>query len=461
MRPNVLLFTIDALRADHLPFWGYSRDTAPHLHSLMERGVVFTQAFATGPTTPFSVPGIVASVHSFTLGGLGLPKEALSTLAEAFRRGGYVTAGFSPNPFISAAYNYHRGFDLFRDPQNWARREERLRVKVWAYVRHLPFLQRILRDINTQVFGGRFSFGYWQAEEILAALREWLRSLEGPQPFFVWCHFNDVHHPWVPRASIAQEMGLRVPSIRRAKQLVDRLMSNQDAVSEALSPAELEEVLSLYDIAIRYVDQAIGAFLQEVDLEETLVVVTADHGEEFGEHGGFHRNTPYDEMLHVPLILAGGGVPRGKVIDHPVSLLDLAPTLLDLCALDREITFQGESFAPLILRGEASDSRPCFAYYNRILLGEEGGQETFVVRWRGWKLVVEGERRRLFDLRQDPQERKNVYDFHREEALDLERALQTVLERFGHGSVDVEAVDLEGEEMEEIRERLRSLGYLD
>jgi arylsulfatase A-like enzyme len=457
--PNLLLITVDALRADHVRALGYGRDTTPNIDRLARQGTLFTQAVANGPTTPFSIPGMIASIHGFQLGRVGLPATGQRTLAEHLNAAGYATACWSPNPYISRAYNYHRGFETFRDPENWSRTSEKARQKVLAFVKRYPALRRVLRKANQILTGGALSFQEWDAEALTSKAIPWL-SEHRQRPVFAWCHFNDVHHPWFPRPAYAAQVGAANVSLRQAKGLVNDLQADPDRVWQNMTVGKMAQVLDLYNTAIRYTDQVVADFLSAaVKLEDTIVVLTADHGEEFGEHGGFHRNQPYDEMLRVPLILAGSGIPKGAVLDDPVSLIDLAPTLADYCGIEAAPEFQGQSLRA-VMEGTGAP-RPCLSYYDRRLVdGEHAPEgECWALRWKGWKYVRRQGGEELYDLGRDAGETHNLIGQEPAVAATYRAKLEAELQRFEPVEGAAEQIDLE--QHDAIRERLKALGYVD
>lgn len=458
MRPNVVLVTIDALRAKHLGCFGYERSTTPSIDKIAAEGTLFVNALSNGPTTPFSFPSILASVHSFQLEGIGISEEVL-TLAEVLQSHGYATAGITPNDYTSRAYGYAAGFQHFSDPQQAATERDRIRRRAKSIVRWSPRLFRFLRMLSNEILGSSFSYTERTADELLGESAEWLATVPDEDNFFVWCHLNDVHHPWIPRSEYLKEFTKQEVRPKEAKRLVDQLLLDPDDVWSAVSEQSMQTILALYDSAISYVDFSLGAFVKEhVDLTDTILIVTSDHGEEFGEHGGFHRNKPYEEMLHVPLIMAGPGVPRGSVVSESVSLIDLAPTLLDLCSLSQETRFQGEILRPL-LEGEKAERNPLIASYNRRLLesGElEPKNDVFVFRDGPWKLIARSERKELYNLQTDPHEEVDLIDVHPELASNLEQDLRSEIERLGYRGFSGASVELD----DATKNRLRALGYL-
>jgi len=304
-RPPIVLVLVDALRPDHLGCYGYRRPTSPVLDSLAASAALFANAVAVSSWTKPSIPSLFTSLypsqHSVFEGSAHgdtpesdvLPDEAV-TLAETLKERGYATAAFVNNLHLRPRFGLAQGFDRY----------EELSEPAPVMVQHL-----------------------------LA----WLHGVSGPEarPFFAYIHVLDAHWPYTVSAAAAQAVGGDRQQI--APNAVDR--SLRDAVNQGLvklSPEALEGLIARYDAAIRSVDDALGELLAGLTagsaLDEMVVLVTADHGEEFLEHGLLgHGDALYEESLHVPLILR---LPHreaaGRRIAARVTSLDVMPTLLEL-----------------------------------------------------------------------------------------------------------------------------------
>jgi len=352
---NVLLLTIDCLRFDHLGCYGYQRGTSPNIDRLASRGTLFLEAISSGGNTPTAFPSILASaLPPLDESEFRTVIQKHTALAELFHKARYRTAAFHSNPWLSRLFNYNKGFDIFEDN---LRRVKALR----AQMRIVAMTQRIKLIPTSETFLGFLRKIYrWifyvllptlrgqdtvAAEEINQRAVSWLGSHNGN--FFLWLHYMDVHAPCVPPQKYARQFhGHRV-----SRYEMSRLFQKVSSKSTQLSPSEIEKLKDLYDAEIKYVDDAIGWLLDKAGsrLENTIVIVTADHGDAFGEHGKFfHGTSLYEEILRVPLIIAGPGIEAGAVVRQQVSLLDLAPTIVGLLGLGKVHTFHGESLLPLI-----------------------------------------------------------------------------------------------------------------
>ena len=287
---NVVLISIDTLRADHLSLNGYARATSPNLDALAARGVSFTNAVASSHWTAPSHATLLTGLHPEEHGLVAYPSPGrmapeVATLAEALADAGYETAAFTAAHFVSRRWGLDQGFHLWEEDRDGA--------------------------------AGRFGRG-----------SAWLAArAKSDTPFFLFLHTYEVHEPYDPPAPWD---GLFAPAPAADSALREPL-SKRFADGWRPSPAELGSLVALYDGGIRYTDGELGRFLDGLD-PETLVIVTSDHGEEFLDHGGISHGALYGELVRVPLVF---GHPKLRlasdaVVDQVTGAVDLAPTILDL-----------------------------------------------------------------------------------------------------------------------------------
>ncbi len=431
--PNVILLTIDCLRFDHLGCYGYSRDTSPNIDNLASRGVLFLEAISNGGKTAFAFPSILASA---------LPplkqdeyREILqrsTTLAELLKEAGYHTAAFHSNPCLARPFSYGKGFDIFEDSLGKmdAVRKQRFKLEMK--------LITMLKPLKALRFGRsviRFLAKLWRLPDIFSSFmagppiiraeeltNQALQSLAAQRgKFFLWLHYMDVHRPYMPFSKYLSQFRTQPVSRRKMVTLFHKILENPDQIS----PSEVTTLVDLYDADIKYVDDVVGRLLDSLggDLPNTIVIITADHGEEFGEHGEFGHETLYDGLVHVPLIMAGPGIKGGTLVKQQVSLVDLAPTIANLIGIDNAQGFQGESLLPVI-KGERE------AINGTISTTFSPGRRLIAYRIPSWKYILT-ERldasevvvaEEVYDLRSDPDETRNLH------GLDVEKAERFELE---------------------------------
>ena len=443
-RPNVLLISIDTLRPDHLTCYGYGRDTTPFLDSLAKRGVVFENAFAQASWTLPSHMSLMTSTYPHTHRvedeDRTLP-AGIPTLAEALDGAGYRTIGFVTWIYLSARFGFGRGFDRYEEILPSGALDDALEHAANA------------DDVVTKVIGS------------------WDPTVEKETPFFLFLHFFDPHLNYSPPIEYARAFGDSLVDGRLGrydylKTYIKGLHPEPPPVPEAV----LRGALSLYDAEIRFVDDQLRRLFVHLDseglLENTIIIVTSDHGEEFGEHGSLegHQWTLYDEVLRVPLIVVfpestpfpTGGSGRWTQL---VQSLDIAPTILDVVGIERPASFEGRSFRALFQNPERWEEAS-LAQIRRF-------NQKWSLRTPTHKLIFTQDTRtnrfgvpikpgyELFDLVADPGETRDIFSEQDSLSVGLARRLRRWAGERSRGET-VADPQFSPEE----RERLRSVGYI-
>lgn len=303
---NVILLSVDALRADHLSCYGYHRETSPRLDALASESRLFTAAHSASSHTREAVPALLTGEYPAVAVDSGY-NLATDTVASWLSKRGFRTAGFHSNPYVSRAYGFDRGFEAFDDDLHLGQHKL------------LALAQRALDKLRNR--------HYARAAEINDRALGWLDALDD-DPFFLWVHYMDTHGPYDPPARF-DSYGERSPDYD-PQSLYRRACGSPDSVTDA----DRRQLLDRYDGEIRHVDAQLGRFLdalRERDLlEESLVVVTADHGDAFGEHGYYgHPRYLHDSLTRVPLLVRPPGGSDDDTVSAPVSTLDVVATITD------------------------------------------------------------------------------------------------------------------------------------
>lgn len=413
--PDVILVSLDTLRADHLGSYGYHRPTSPHLDRLAASGYRFEHAVSQSPWTRPSHRSLFSGQYPLTFGG-----ERTIPLASTLWKAGWRTGAITGGGQVSHQFGFHRGFESYR-------------VSYW--VRRLDEVTR------------------------------WLDAARGRRNF-LFLHTFEIHDPY-DHDYFARDL----PSGR-----VEPGVTIRDWQGRAeLTAEEREYVEALYDSGIRYTDEQIGRLFAALDergiLERAIVIVTSDHGEQFWEHGSWvHGSTVYDHQLLVPLVihlpeslrreLHGDANAGGRVISRQVRLIDLYPTLMDLLGLEPLPGFQGRSLRPH-LAGRETEEPLAFAEHTNIR------RESKALRSPRLKLIYsyhknpqrqdKEEAYELYDLRDDPGERNDLSGREPEVVEVMRRRLQRIL-RLRHGA-DFEDQVPDGIDPE-LRRELEALGYV-
>jgi arylsulfatase A-like enzyme len=327
--PNVLLLILDTVRAQSTSLYGYARRTTPRLDALADSGVRFEHAYSTAPWTLPSHASMFTGryPHEISADWLTPLDRADMTLAERFRDAGYVTGGFVGNYMVSREVGVARGFMRYDDFQRDVR-QLAMSASLTTWLFHWPRLRRPLKwydQVNRR-----------PADDVNAGVMRWVRA-RGARPYFAFVNYFDAHEFYLPPPPFATMFG---PDTARKNWHIGFSMRNGGIAyrtdKAVMKPHEVAGELAAYEAALAYTDSRIGMLLDSLQaagaLKNTIVVVTSDHGEHFGEHGKFeHGMSLYPQLLHVPLLIhAPGQVPLGLRVQRTVSLRDLAATIESL-----------------------------------------------------------------------------------------------------------------------------------
>ncbi len=411
---DVILVSIDTLRADHLGCYGYSRPTTPHIDRFRQDAVLFQQAIAAGSSTLVSHASIMTSLLPQQHGAEHRINHALSprfqTIASIFRQHGFQTLSWNDGGQIAAAYGIDHGFDLYSSSP---------------------------------------PAGIYHFTDVVALATRWLGSHPPAAPRFLFLHTYEVHHPYTPSP--------RYLAMEEPEPYHGPLPAGQTDMPTLLAirtrrlhigPRDLEHIVATYDGEIRSMDEGFGNlvdFLKRTGrYDGALIVFTSDHGEEFAEHGsvGWHSHTLYDELLRVPLLIKfPDGRYAGETVTSQVRQIDIAPTLVAAMGWPQPRQFRGSDLEPLA-QGRAA--------LPRFAVSHMDSDPGVSIRLAPWKLY-DGH---LYDLAADPGEHRDVAAQHRDLAAALNQRLHTLVAEMPTTSGPAAMVG------DEERARLRALGYL-
>jgi len=446
-RPNVLLITIDTLRADHLGCYGYGRATTPHIDRLAAQGVLFESLYTTLPRTTQSIATIMTGRYPKSHGARGLFSRlppANLTLAEILETQGYDTAAVVSNLFLRPGQGLEQGFAHYDNPQDrW--------------------------DGDS-------------AQAVTSRALDWLKGRADRRPFLLWVHYLDPHWTYGPGSPFDRAFDPEFPGPFTLYEDLDRgrLTKGQVIFENRLPPREVEHVKALYDGEIAQVDAALADLLDYAarpDLQPLLIVLTSDHGESLGEHGYHfaHGEYLYQGTLRVPLLISfPGRLAAGQRATGLAENVDIAPTIGALLGLN---AMQGVDGRPLFARSPSADGPAWIPAPGRSVVFAESDfqlihpeNHRYYIpgpsgRWSSafdgrYKLIdiprAGGDLLEFYDLEADPGETRNLEGTAGDS--EARRRLMRELRRYvdydaGAGS---EPRPIDDEE----RQRLRSLGYV-
>jgi arylsulfatase A-like enzyme len=482
-RPNIVVLVLDSLRAGQMSCYGYPRATTPNLDAFARsEAVLFKRVFSpatwTVPSHASLLTGLYVSQHRIeSIEADRRFNEAIVTLPELLRRGGYRTAAFSHNPLFSPVRGHGDGFDEFHEMDDLAAGHTRARLLGRAVDRSSGILRTVAQYGRRAAAPGL----------VLDASLRWIGEQEAAKPYFLFANLLAPHYPWaVPFRALLRAGALRPRYLKRREFLTLKGNWTFNAGVAPVTEAHRAAWKRLYDAATMHVDQEVGRFLRrlrERGWENTIVVVTSDHGEMLGEHRGIvgHLLTLHDNVTHVPLIVRRPGYPGGREVEAVVQTLDLFPTLAEWARVSTEgvpaAQLQRPSLSTVVERPEAdgrlafaeedySDSYDVLATLRGVNPNLDADRYPVVqrmVRSETHKYVSYGNGTgELYSLVDDPREERNLLPGPgaAEQAVlsELERALAAwyeSLELFPPRDAGVE------EAMDEVtEERLRALGYI-
>ena len=429
---NIILLTIDCLRADKLGCLGNARHITPNIDLLAKDGTMFTQAFSNGPITSFSFPSILTSSYALMYPPVKFRNDELYrvympgiyggvTLAEMLKGQGFYTIGIHSNPWLSSYYNYNRGFDEFIEMMD--------SIPVAGHC----ILSKARQFLPT--ISGKIDF--YHSAEITKRAIDLMKN--APQKrCFLWVHYMDPHYPYLAH-SFRKNLSIYLRTFPKIRDRVDPVLVRSfftdtaeylNASPNVYHRTKLQE--ELYNGAIMYVDRIVGRFLKGLEqmgiaADENTIILAADHGEEFGEHEDTgHGMKLYDELLHVPLIIAGPSIEKGRIVHSQIQLLDLGPTLCSILGITPPNSFQGQS---ILATCQGGIGTPVISEYAKK------NEQAFSYRDGNWKFILtvrnETMNRELYDLKKDRKETTDVYVKNKGMTTIYERCLLKHIEEEG------------------------------
>lgn len=378
---NVILLTIDTLRKDALGSDG-SRDNAPFINSLQEKCLRFTNMQAIGPYTQASFPGILTSSYYLEYGREKKLSLKRTLISEVLKKYGITTAAFHSNPYLSAYFGWNRGWDVFYDSME--------------------------AEVNNEV-------PFLTGNEINKKVGEWLSSyIKGGKyrSFFLWLHYMDVHEPYMPKK---EYIDLVDSSIHLSREEMFHLFKDILLKRDLSDKGKVELLMKFYLARVREVDAHIKDFYNKLErlglLENSIIILTSDHGDEFGEHGGLsHDGKMYRELINVPCLIYEHAREKLEISTALLSSVDIPPTIVRLFDFDPEGIFEGHSIFPL----EDYPEKGCFgeAIDKRSAHEKETDKPIYYYQRGDLKIIYREsiDSWELYDLEKDPKELDNIVD---------------------------------------------------
>ena len=415
---NIVLITLDSLRADHCSFMGYHRETTPTMDKMARKGLVFENAIAASvPTAPSMFccfTGEYPLINSLDLSPKNWRNEFIgkNTLAQVLSKKGYYTVAFHSNPWVSDIYGFTKGFNLYEDAI--AGDKDRLELmdpssKLSKWLRRIEVIRR--KHPSTMPW-----------ESYYPRLIQFIDKLK--EPFFLWILLYDTHTLYLPPKKYIMY------GPKNTLSLIYLFYLYWKAYSKKNLKVENKNIINAYDDAIHYADLFIKRFWKDVKDKDPIIIVHADHGDGLGEHGFYwHPPLLYEELIHVPFVIYNADI-KGRV-KKPVSLLGLAPTILELLGYNEQL-FPSRSF---LNNGD------------KIVVSKvvENYQERVAIRTEEWKYIY-GQKKggELYNIKEDPREQNNLIADYPKLSKEFEKIAKIIIKH------DTEKIAL--------RKKIRQLG---
>lgn len=438
---SVLLITVDCLRANHVGCYGYDRPTTPNIDEFANGATKFEVSYANCPGTRWTLQTIHTGLYTNQIDGLGIPEDVPS-LAELFRDAGYATAGFANNGYLSRDYGYDTGFEKYLSVSDFAneqgpvesfgRRVDDLIDAAWLR----PRLSKLYR-LFERFAGSEFQPGVTD-EDVVDHAIEWLdEQRRDGNDHFAWVHLMDAHTPYARWDGHLEAL--------RGDTNVEHVIhpGRSDAVTVGEEPPQ--EVTDAYDAGIRSADEQIGRLLDRVP-DDGTVVLTGDHGEEFGRFGEFHIATLHSSYTQVPMFVRQPGLDAGIVTEGIAEHIDVFPTLLD-----GQISDIPKRPGDPLADKERNLKAPVYFEHN---------EAHYAIRRGNWKLLTNTATgvSELYHTPHMSADGDDVMDDHQEMASELNSLLD---EHVTAGTAA--ATDRKGHEdlRDSVEENLQDLGYIE
>jgi arylsulfatase A-like enzyme len=456
-QPNVVVIVMDTVRADHFSVNGYERDTTPNLKVLARDSTVYTQAIAPSDMTLTSHASLFTGMYPSWHGAYCQPPDAsygrelahqVPTLAEILSKKGFSTVGVAANLYLRADFGLQRGFESFRIP----RPVPVLGTDEGWYLLRVGMRRLMIPFTDTSQFDRLFSRGEDINREMFKLLNK-----QGKTPFFAFLNYMDAHFPYIPPAPFNRLFPGKIDRI-----VEQDLQDIQDKVmhGEAMPSIEKRHLLSQYDGGIAYTDAQIGEVMNWLKkrhlYDNSLIVVTSDHGEGFGEKNlVLHGNSVYQNLVHVALLIKFPKAAHTGVVNDPVSLIDVAPTIVNVLGYAPPANMQGKN----LLDKAAAGPRQIFSESFQCPVPHppecpDGCMSRSVLAWP-YKLVTSSSGKfELYDVSNDAGEDRNLAVSQsaaaKELGSELSRWVKTMPPRAK------QQLKLDGEAVQ----KLKSLGYV-
>ncbi len=459
-RPNILFISIDASRADHFSCYGKVVDVTPNIDRIARNGVLYKNAISTAPWTPTSHASMFTGMHQVKHGmreGHMFLSTRWKTLAEVLQENGYHTVGIDGNPYLNSVTGLSRGHtdysELWRKPSSFS-----------------GIISRIKATLKAELAGGGFL-----SEKMNDEVFRWLNKYDYEKPFYMFLQALEPHFAYKPPTKFKDKYVKEISKETLAMMQIIFADCNLHNVKKMqLSTDDLEHLYDLHTAELAFLDhklqQIFNLLKKKGQFDHTMIIITTDHGEAFGEHGVFgHQFLLTNSLLHVPLIFhLPGAIPAGKRFTNLVQTSDIFPTIIDMIGLNNDfkkecmgvsltsfdnVKFRDYAFAEY---DTPVDTLRSFEKYDNVEISQYD-RNLKMIQSLEWKYIWASDGNcELYNLINDYEEQKNLFTVHKSKAKDMEQQLNKWVDTHQIKDFDDELDDQD----QEILDSLRKLGYI-
>jgi len=462
IKDNVLILLIDSARSDSFSCYGYPRATTPNIDGIASEGVIYNNAISTSSWTLAATAslftGKLVSEHNACDHNQYLPSDN-KTMAQILAENGYGTAAVCDNSYVGSLTGLEKGFQYF----NYVKFNE------FSLTNKMLKLFKVLSETKQRI--SKDTIKYCNTLIQLREMQRWLNNYHFKKPFFMYAHFNQIHYPYLPNNYFRNKFRrITREEFKNTNQDREYFVGGKREMQES----DFEILKTLYDGELAYLDWCFGRFFKFLEkkniLDNTLVIIVGDHGDNFGEHGLLgHGLCLYDSILKIPLIVRYPQKIKPAKIDYQVQITDILPSTIDLLGLKwkqrngiygqnifnnetpiRDFAISEHAFQNMdLFRKKVPEiDQSIINKYERSLHSIRTDEYKFIWSSNG--------KHELFNLHKDPQENHNLYDSYPSIAKKLEEKLFANVKKFESVKTSEEAVEMD----KVTEERLKALGYL-
>lgn len=450
--PNVALITIDSLRKDHVSYHGHHRCTTPFLDKFANENTIYTNAFSQGHSTRLSFPAILGSRYALEEGYESAPQN-VDLVSEKLSEAGITTAAFHSNPYLSEQFGYDRGFGEFYSGMKNQTATQRIQELIINNFNSDGLIHKALRRLRStfeKSKNGLLARPYVKAEDITNKVVGWINQTE-KNDNFLWVHYMDPHSPFSPPKEDQKEvLGEVIPS-----NVISKLRNKYPRENNDLSEKDIQYARDLYDAEVHYTDRCIRKLVNKIKQKwnDTMFIITSDHGEEFRDHGKLGHKQLYDETIRVPLIIdKNKNNQKEDKVESLTGLINIAPTINKHFGVESPDKYLGYS---LLNTKNQSKNTNNHIITEGLDVDKDPAEPLIAIRGETYKCIIRNSRIEVYNIDNDPGEKNNLSGAKEREEV------KKLINKAEEHSLKYESINFKPTDIDnQTKNRLKDLGYI-